>query len=81
MGAQDTSMEETEKREERSRLLDLMKHQVEAETAHDLASTLATLTSDCLFEDMALQEKYRGHEGAQRATTGCGGRSGHDGRV
>jgi len=52
-------MEATERSEERSRLLDLLKRQVEAETAHDLASTPATLTPDCLFEDKALQETYR----------------------
>jgi hypothetical protein len=52
-------MEDTERREERSRVLDLLKRHVEAETVADLVSTLATLTPDCLFEDMALQETYR----------------------
>jgi len=52
-------MEDTERREERSRLLDLLKRHDEGEIAHDLASTLATLTADRLLDDMALQDTYR----------------------
>jgi steroid delta-isomerase-like uncharacterized protein len=43
----------------------LMQH-VQAETAFDMDATLATLTIDCLFEDMPTGEKFHGHEGVRR---------------
>jgi steroid delta-isomerase-like uncharacterized protein len=33
-----------------------------AETAFDMEGTLATLTEDCLFEDVATGERHRGRE-------------------
>ena len=39
---------------------------LEAENAHNIAGTLATLTQDCLFEDVPLGQVYRGHDGAER---------------
>jgi ketosteroid isomerase-like protein len=36
---------------------------VNAETAFDLEGTLATLTDDCVFEDMPSAEVFRGHIG------------------
>ncbi|MBE0612309.1 MAG: ester cyclase [Burkholderiales bacterium] len=41
----------------------LQKH-VAAETVFDLEGTLATLTEDCLFEDVPSGEVYRGREDA-----------------
>lgn len=41
----------------------LQKH-VSAETVFDLEGTLATLTEDCVFEDIPLGEVYRGREDA-----------------
>lgn len=41
----------------------LMRH-VEAENAHDMERTLATLHPDCVFEDVAAGKVYRGHAGA-----------------
>jgi steroid delta-isomerase-like uncharacterized protein len=38
---------------------------VAAETAFDMEGTLATLTQDCLFEDVPSGEVYRGHEGVR----------------
>jgi steroid delta-isomerase-like uncharacterized protein len=35
-----------------------------AENAHRLEETLATLTEDCVFEDVALQRTFHGHAGA-----------------
>jgi steroid delta-isomerase-like uncharacterized protein len=35
-----------------------------AENHHQLAATLATLTHDCVFEDVALQRSFSGHAGA-----------------
>ncbi len=38
---------------------------VEAETAHKMEETLATLTEDCVFEDCALGKVWHGKEGAR----------------
>lgn len=40
-----------------------MRH-LAAENAHRLEETLATLTEDCVFEDVALQKTFHGHAGA-----------------
>lgn len=45
---------------------DLLARHTEAENAHHLADTLATLTPDCTFEDVALGLTLTGHEGASR---------------
>ena len=37
--------------------LQLLRRHMEAENAHWMKETLATLTEDCLFEDMALGRK------------------------
>jgi steroid delta-isomerase-like uncharacterized protein len=42
---------------------------VKAETAFDMEATLATLTQDCVFEDMPTGEAYHGHEGVRRYYT------------
>ena len=47
------------------KLIQLLRRHLEAENAHDMDATLATLTSDCRFEDVALGS-YRGHEGASQ---------------
>lgn len=44
----------------------LLRRHVEAENAHDLERTLATLHPDCVFEDVAFGLVWRGHEGAAR---------------
>lgn len=41
----------------------LLRH-LAAENAHRLDETLATLTEDCIFEDVALQKIFHGHAGA-----------------
>lgn len=41
----------------------LIRH-LAAENAHRLEETLATLTEDCVFEDVALQKTFHGHAGA-----------------
>jgi len=41
----------------------LLRH-LAAENAHRLEETLATLTEDCVFEDVALQRTFHGHAGA-----------------
>lgn len=38
---------------------------VEAETAHRMEDTLATLTQDCVFDDRALGRVWHGREGAR----------------
>jgi steroid delta-isomerase-like uncharacterized protein len=38
---------------------------VAAETAFDMAATLATLTLDCVFEDMPTGRTHHGHEGVR----------------
>jgi steroid delta-isomerase-like uncharacterized protein len=42
----------------------LHKH-VAAETAFDIEATLATLTNDCLFEDVPSGSTYSGHDGVR----------------
>ncbi|MGQ0800697.1 MAG: ester cyclase [Pseudomarimonas sp.] len=44
----------------------LLSRHVEAENAHDLEGTLATLHPDCRFEDVAFGQVWQGHEGAAR---------------
>jgi steroid delta-isomerase-like uncharacterized protein len=44
--------------------IELLGRHLEAENGHCLADTLATLTRDCVFEDMALGQTFHGHEGA-----------------
>jgi steroid delta-isomerase-like uncharacterized protein len=41
----------------------LVRH-TDVENAHDMTETLATLTTDCVFEDMALGSTYQGRAGA-----------------
>lgn len=41
----------------------IMRH-LEAENAHRMDDTLATLHPECVFEDMALGRKFYGHAGA-----------------
>ena len=41
----------------------LLEH-LSAENTHRLDATLATLTHDCVFEDVALQRTFHGHAGA-----------------
>lgn len=48
------------------RYLDVLRRHVGAETAFDMEGTLATLTEDCLFEDMPTGEIHRGREGVRR---------------
>lgn len=43
---------------------DLLKRHLEAENAHKLDETLATLSEDCIFEDKALGKIFHGHLGA-----------------
>ena len=43
----------------------LLRH-VKAETAFDMEGTLATLTEDCLFEDMPSGRSHRGREAVRR---------------
>ena len=44
----------------------LLARHVEAENAHDMPATLATLHPDCVFEDTALQLRFEGRDGARR---------------
>jgi steroid delta-isomerase-like uncharacterized protein len=44
--------------------LALLERHMQAENARDLHATLATLTPDCLFEDLALGHTYRGRDEA-----------------
>jgi steroid delta-isomerase-like uncharacterized protein len=46
-----------------SRLALLDRH-LQAENARSMDDTLATLTPDCVFEDLAMGRTYRGHDGA-----------------
>lgn len=50
--------------------LDVVRRHVAAETAFDMEGTLATLTADCLFEDVPTGENHRGHD-AVRAYYGA----------
>jgi steroid delta-isomerase-like uncharacterized protein len=43
----------------------LLRTHMQAENAHRMEETLATLTPDCLFEDLALGKVFRGHAGAR----------------
>jgi steroid delta-isomerase-like uncharacterized protein len=43
----------------------LLQTHMRAENAHQMEETLGTLTPDCLFEDMALGQNFRGHAGAR----------------
>lgn len=43
----------------------LLRTHMQAENAHQIKETLATLTPDCLFEDMALGQVFQGHAGAR----------------
>jgi len=52
---------QSSKRESHQRLL--LEH-LGAENRHRLDATLATLTPDCVFEDVALQRTFHGHAGA-----------------
>jgi len=45
--------------------LAIVRAHVEAETAHRMDETLATLTTDCVFEDMPSGQVYHGHEGVR----------------
>jgi steroid delta-isomerase-like uncharacterized protein len=45
-------------------LLALIRRHLEAENAHDLDGTLATLHPDCRFDDIATGQSWFGHEGA-----------------
>ena len=42
----------------------LVRRHLEAENAHDLEGTLATLHPECAFEDFATGQRWRGHAGA-----------------
>lgn len=42
----------------------LVRRHLEAENAHDLPGTLATLHPDCQFEDFATGQRWQGHAGA-----------------
>ncbi len=44
---------------------ELVARHVAAESAHDMAGTLATLHPECVFEDLAMGRVWRGHEGAR----------------
>lgn len=43
---------------------ELLRRHTDAENAHRLEDTLATLTTDCVFEDVALGGRRTGHAGA-----------------
>ena len=45
---------------------ELVGRHVAAESAHDMAGTLATLHPDCVFEDLAVGRVWRGHAGAEQ---------------
>jgi steroid delta-isomerase-like uncharacterized protein len=45
-------------------LLALIRRHLEAENAHDLPATLATLHPECRFDDFATGQSWFGHEGA-----------------
>jgi steroid delta-isomerase-like uncharacterized protein len=44
--------------------LELLDRHLAAENAHDMAGTLATLTEDCEFVDVALGRRWSAHAGA-----------------
>jgi steroid delta-isomerase-like uncharacterized protein len=43
----------------------ILTEHVNAETAFDMDATLATLTEDCVFEDVPTGEKHIGHDGVR----------------
>jgi steroid delta-isomerase-like uncharacterized protein len=43
----------------------LLRRHVEAENAHHMEETLATLHEDCIFEDVATGQRFRGRRGAE----------------
>ncbi|HET7504902.1 MAG TPA: nuclear transport factor 2 family protein [Kofleriaceae bacterium] len=45
--------------------LEVLLRHVKAETEHRMEETLATLTEDCVFEDLAFERTWRGREGAR----------------
>jgi len=45
---------------------ELWKHHSQAEERRDLPGLLATLTEDCVYEIVATEHVWRGHEGASR---------------
>ena len=45
-------------------LLALIRRHLEAENAHDLGGTLATLHPECRFDDFATGQSWFGHDGA-----------------
>src|SRR5215831_8480982 len=49
----------------RSKLQALLRAHVAAENAHDMVGTLATLHEECLFEDIATGQVFRGRAGAE----------------
>ncbi|MBO0792152.1 MAG: ester cyclase [Ktedonobacteraceae bacterium] len=49
----------------KERCQQLLLTHMQAENAHQMQETLATLTQDCLFEDMALRQIFQGHDGAR----------------
>jgi hypothetical protein len=57
-----------------SDLLSLVRRHLEAENAHDLEGTLATLHPECRFDDFATGQSWFGREGAAAHYTGTGGR-------
>jgi steroid delta-isomerase-like uncharacterized protein len=46
--------------------VELLGRHLDAENRHDVDDTLATLTADCVFEDLALDQRFEGHDGAAR---------------
>jgi steroid delta-isomerase-like uncharacterized protein len=44
----------------------VLQRHVAAETAFDMQATLATLTLDCVFEDVPLGEQHCGHDAVRR---------------
>jgi steroid delta-isomerase-like uncharacterized protein len=47
----------------------VLQRHVSAEMLFDMNATLATLTPDCVFEDIPTQQTYHGHEGVRRYYT------------
>ena len=45
-------------------VVELLGRHLEAENNHHLTDTLSTLSPDCVFEDMALDSQFHGHDGA-----------------
>lgn len=49
----------------RNELQALIQCHLEAENAHRMEDTLATLHPECVFEDVPMQRIFRGHDGAR----------------